>query len=69
MRSVCRVCEKHAKTYRIVARVSRNGVAREWVLSVCRDCWRVFEVQLDSGSTYIQHGLSEHGGKAPTWLL
>lgn len=38
-------------------RASRKGVAREWRLIVCPDCWRAFEAMLDQGALAVQQGL------------
>jgi hypothetical protein len=63
----CRICGKRPGI-RMELQAVRRGAARVWNVSVCRDCWRVFEAMLEEGCLGIQPELTATGTSA-WWFL
>lgn len=66
MKRVCRVCMQRSAMPPITVVASCRGKFREWPLTVCLDCWRVFETMLDEGAP-LQHGLPDGLPASPIW--
>jgi hypothetical protein len=69
MKKVCRVCRERPVGVRPQVLVTARNLAHEWVLEVCRDCWRVFEAMLDEGAAGQQIGLNDGKRAGSMWFL
>lgn len=65
----CRICGSGSGR-EVHVTVNIGGAARVWLIRCCRDCWRVFETQLDSGSLAMQRSFDVPGvrGSNAFWL-
>jgi hypothetical protein len=51
--------------------VSHRHISRQWIVVVCRDCWRAWEALLESASEGIQQMLQQarvEDGQSSPWL-
>lgn len=56
---------------RMVIVVSHRHISRQWIVVVCRDCWRAWEALLESASEGIQQMLQQarvEDGQSSPWL-